>query len=169
METFLEKDYFFEIEIMDSFINYLLSEYNLPSEVVCNNVAFTYSTKNKIDKKSHVPITNHIVSVKIDSYDKHHNKLATNAERFINGKVNRPKTKKLINISPDELNNKFSQAKASICSQIQKNNADKVKELNDVINDLKQYCDNMSVIPNEFINEPTITKQEPVKNKQFEF
>ena len=44
-----------------------------------------------------------------------------------------------------------------------------MKELNEVINDLKQYCDNMSVIPNEFINEPTITPQEPIKNKQFEF
>ena len=154
---------------MESFINYLLSEYQLPSEVVCNNITFTYSTKNKIDKKSHVPITNHIISVKIDSYDKHHNKLATNSEHFIDGHINRPKTKKLINISPDELNNKFSNAKASICSQIQKNNSDKVKELNEVINDLKQYCDNMSVIPNEFVNEPTITPQEPVKNKQFEF
>ena len=45
-----------------------------------------------------------------------------------------------------------------------------MKELNDVINDLKQYTGNeMSVIPNEFINEPTITTQEPIKNKQFEF
>ena len=154
---------------MEAFIDYLLKEYQLPSEVVCNNVNFSYSSQNKIDKKSHVPITNHIITVKIDSYDKSHNKLASNSERFINGKIERPKTKKLINISPDELNNKFGTAKSFICAQIQKNNADKVKELNDVINDLKQYCDNMSVIPNEFINEPTIAKQEPAKNKQFEF
>ena len=155
---------------MEAFIDYLLKEYQLPSEVVCNNVNFSYSSQNKIDKKSHVPITNHIITVKIDSYDKSHNKLASNSERFINGKIERPKTKKLINISPDELNNKFGVAKASICSQIQKTNSDKVKELNEVINDLSQYCDNMSVIPNEFINEPAITPQEPIKkNKQFEF
>ena len=166
---FFQINYFCRIENMDAFIDYLLKEYQLPSEVVCNNVAFTYSTQNKIDKKSHVPITNHIITIKIDSYDKHHQKLSSNTERFVNGRINRPKTKKLINISPDELNNKFGAAKASICSQIQKNNSDKVKELNDVINDLKQYCDNMTVIPNEFINEPTITPDEPKKNKQFEF
>ena len=154
---------------MEAFINYLLSEYQLSDEIVCNNVTFTYSQRNKIDKKSNVPITNHVITVKIDSYDKRHNKLATNSERFVNGKIERPKTKKLINISPDELNNKFGNAKASICSQIQKNNADKVKELNDVINDLKQYCSNISVIPNEFVNEPTITKEETKTKKTFEF
>ena len=158
------------MKIIEAFIDYLLKEYQLPSDVVCNNINFTYSSKNKIDKKSHVPITNHVITVKIDSYDKSHNKLATNTERFINGHIDRPKNKKLINISPDELNNKFGNAKASICSQIQKNNSDKVKELNDIINDLSQYCGGLSVIPNEFINEPSITPQEPTKkNKQFEF
>ena len=154
---------------MHAFVNYLLSEYKLPDEVLCNNVSFTYSQKNKIDKKSSVPITDHVITVKIDSYDKDHNKLASNAERFVNGQIQRPKSKKLINISPDELNNRFGNAKTSICSQIQKQNSDKVKGLNDIINDLKQYCSNMSVIPNEFVNEPSITPQEPKKNKQFEF
>ena len=155
---------------MEPFIDYLLKEYQLPSEVVCNNVNFSYSTQNKIDKKSHVPITNHIITVKIDSYDKHHQKLNSNSERFVNGKINRPKSKKLINISPDELNNKFGVAKSSICSQIQKTNSEKVKELNEIINDLKQYTGNeISVIPNEFVNELSIAPQEPIKNKQFEF
>lgn len=155
---------------MQSFVDYLLQEYQLPAEVVCNNVTFSYSNQNKIDKKTHIPITNHIITVKADSYDKSHNKLASNTEHFINGHIQRPKAKKLINISPDELNNRFGAAKSSICAQIQKANSDKVKELTDVINDLKQYCDNMTVIPNEFINEPTITPPEPKKNnKQFEF
>ena len=154
---------------MEAFIDYLLKEYQLPDEVVCNNVSFAYSQKNKIDKKSNVPITDHVITVKIDSYDKDHSKLASNTERFVNGQIQRSKSKKLINISPDELNNRFGNAKASICSQIQKQNSDKVKGLNDIINDLKQYCSNMSIIPNEFVNEPSITPQEPKKNKQFEF
>lgn len=155
---------------MEAFIDYLLKEYQLPADVVCNKIDYTYSSQNKIDKKTHIPITNHIITVKIESYDKSHNKLATNTERFINGKISRSKTKKLINISPDELNNKFGVAKPFICAHIQKTNSDKVKELNDVINDLKQYTGNeMSVIPTEFINEPSITPSEPIKNKQFEF
>ena len=154
---------------MEEFVSYLLKEYQLSADVVCNNVNFTYSNKNKIDKKSHVPITNHIITVKIDSYDKSHNKLASNTEHFINGHIQRPKSKKLINISPDELNNKFGRAKASICAEIQKTNSNKVKELNEVISDLSHYCGSSSVIPIEFVNEPTITPTEPVKNKQFEF
>ena len=157
---------------MEAFIDYLLKEYQLPSEVVCNNVNFSYSSQSKIDKKSNVPITNHIITVKIDSYDKHHQKLNSNSERFVNGKINRPKTKKLINVSPDELNNKFGVAKASICAQIQKQNSDKVKELNDAINELNEYCgSDIGVIPDEFVNEAKITKEpKPEKQKtKFEF
>ena len=155
---------------MENFINYLLSEYKLPSDVVCNNVIYSYSTQNKIDKKSKTPITNHVITVKIESYDKAHNKLATNTEHFINGKIQRPKAKKLINISPDELNNKFGLAKSDICALIKKQNSDKVNELTQIIDDITGYVGHdVSIIPNEFVNEHTITQQEPKKNKQFEF
>ena len=154
---------------MEEFINYLLKEFQLPADVVCHKVDYIYSNKNTIDKKSNRPITHNIITVKIDCYDKEHHKLASISEKFVNGHIQRPKSKKLINISPDELNNKFGKAKAFICSEIQKTNSNKVKELNEFINDLNQYCGNTSIIPNEFINEPAITPTEPVKNKQFEF
>ena len=153
---------------MDDFISYLLKEYQLPNDVVCNKVVCTHSTKNKIDKKSNIPITNNVITIKIESYDKEHQLLSSITEKFIDGQINRTKAKPLVNISPSELNNRFGVAKSFICSQIQKSYSDKLKDLNDSINELKQYCGSVnSVIPNEYINEPIITK-EPIKNK-FEF
>ena len=70
-----------------------------------------------------------------------------------------------------QLNNKFGLAKSDICSLIKKQNSDKVNELTQIIDDITGYVGHdISIIPNEFINEPTITQQEPTKkNKKFEF
>ena len=157
---------------MENFIDYLLKEYNLPSEVVCNKTTFTHSTKSKIDKKSNVPITNNIITVKIESFDKHHQKLASITEHFVDGQIDRPKTKKLINISPAELNNKFASAKSQICSVINSTYNEKLKDLKESMNELNEYCGSeISVIPDEFINEAKITKEpKPEKQKtKFEF
>lgn len=157
---------------MEAFIDYLLKEYQLPADVVCNKTTFTHSTKNHIDKKSNVPITNNIITVKIESFDKHHQKLASITEHFIDGQIERSKTKKLINISPPELNNKFASAKSQICSVINSTYNERLKDLKDSINELNEYCgSDISVIPEEFINEPKITKEiKPEKQKtKFEF
>ena len=157
---------------MENFIDYLLKEYNLPSEVVCNKVVYTHSTKNKIDKKSSVPLTNNIITVKIESFDKFHNKLASFTERFIDGQIERPKTKALVNIAPAELNNRFGAAKSQICAVINSNYHERLNELNDSIHELNEYCGSeIGVIPDVFINEPKITKEtKPEKPKtKFEF
>ena len=157
---------------MNDFVEYLLQEFQLPKEVVCHKVSFSHSSKVKIDKLSKVPITNHTITVKIDCFDDEHNKLASILERFIDGEIKRTKTKPLINISPAELNNRFGKAKLSICSRIQSNYADKLRELNDDINELKEYCgSDISIIPTEFVNEPKVAKEvEPEKSKsKFEF
>ena len=164
---------------MDEFVNYLLNEFNLPKEVVCYKTEFNFSQKNRIDKKSHIPITHNVMGVKIDCFDKEHNKLATINERFVDDQIKRPKNKKLINISPDELNNKFNAAKGYICSRIMNSNAAKMDELKELMKELSTYCPTSTIIPSEFIREPTIASddsietnllQEPKKNKkQFEF
>ena len=155
---------------MDDFVEYLLKEFQLPSEVVCYKTSFTHSSKLKIDKLSNVPITNHTITVKVDCFDKDHQKIASISERFVDGEIKRTKTKPLINISPAELNNRFAKAKVSICSRIQSNYADKLRELNDDINDLKEYCGNdISIIPTEFVNEPKVSREEENVKSKFEF
>ena len=163
------KTNYFYVDEMEAFIDYLLKEFQLPADVVCNKTTFTHSTKNKIDKKSNVPITNNIITVKIESFDKHHQKLASITEHFIDGQIDRPKTKKLINISPSELNNKFAAAKSQICSVINSTYNERLKDLKDSINELNEYCgSDIGVIPEEFINEPKIAKDVKPKTK-FEF
>ena len=158
---------------MNEFVDYLLKEYQLPDDVVCHKVGFTHSSKLKIDKLSNVPVSNHTITVKVDCFDKDHQKIASISERFVDGEIKRTKTKPLVNISPDELNNRFGKAKLSICSRIQSNYADKLREINDDINDLKEYCgSDYSIIPTEFVNEPKVSRgvDEPENGKsKFEF
>ena len=154
---------------MEDFINYLLKEYQLPNEVVCHKVTCNHSSKSKIDKKSNVPVTNNIITVKIECFDKDHNLICYQNERFVDGEIYRPKTRKLVNISPQELNNRFGKAKGQICRNIENELMGKVKSLNEDLSSLKQYCGNeSSIIPNEFINEPKVTQEEEGKSK-FEF
>lgn len=160
---------------MEDFINYLLKEYQLPNEVVCHKVTCNHSSKSKIDKKSkgsapgtkcHVPVTNNIITVKIECFDKDHNLICYQNERFVDGEIYRPKTRKLVNISPQELNNRFGKAKGQICRNIENELMGKVKSLNEDLSSLKQYCGNeSSIIPNEFINEPKVTKPQSGKGK----
>ena len=158
---------------MDQFEQYLLSEYQLSSNVVCNSFKYTHSAKNKVDKSSNRPITNHIINVKIESYDDKHNLISTHSEKFIDGKIQRTKQNKLINISPDELNNKFGFAKSNIINVIKSDYQNKLNDIQDKIKELDSYCRADGIIPTEFVNEPTISTSQPTnqptKNKNFEF
>ena len=162
---------------MQSFESYLLSEYQLPNVVVCNKFSYTHNAKQKLDKKSSIPIVNNIINVHIDSYDEKHNLIATHSEKFIDGSIKRGKNKKLINISPDELNNRFSNAKSSIISLILNEYNAKLNELQLKIKDLNRYSGPINnIIPNEFVNEPLVGEHENNNNnsdnvvkKNFEF
>ena len=158
---------------MDAFEEYLLREYQPLSNAVCNKFTFTHSTKRKIDKTSQVPVINNIINVKIESYDEKHNLIATHCEKFIDGHISRTKQNKLINISPDELNNRFGAAKLQISQTINAEYTNKLNDIQEKINELNSYVKSNGVIPNQFINEPQIaakSNEEPAKkNKHFEF
>ena len=158
---------------MEAFEQYLLSEYQLPQNVVCNKFNYSHSSKNKVDKKSNRPITNHIINVKIESFDDKHNLISSHSEKFIDGNIYRTKQNKLINISPAELNNKFSFAKSSIINVIKSEYQNKLNDIQEKIKELDTYCRVDGVIPTQFVNEPTISTDQPTnqptKNKHFEF
>ena len=158
---------------MNAFESFLLSEYQLPSNVCCNKFTYSHSTRNKIDKPSNRPIVNNIINVKIDSYDDKHNLIATHVEKFIDGQIQRKKNNKLINISPAELNNRFAAAKQSIVNQIIAEYNVKLNEIQDKINEVNRYCKSNGVIPNRFVNEPAVgtvnVEATANVNKHFEF
>ena len=158
---------------MDAFESYILQEYG-DANVACTSFKYSHSTKDKIDKKSNRPITNNIISVKIDCYDDKHNLLASHSEKFVDGSIQRTKPKPLINIAPAELNNKFAAAKQQIANRIMSEYMIRLNEINEKITSLRSYVNTNGVIPNEFVNEPTISDgnkdQQPVpKDKHFEF
>jgi len=156
---------------MNAFEAYLLKEYQLNQNAVCNKFTYTHSTKQKIDKPSKRPVINNIITVKIDSYDDKHNLLGSHTEKFIDGHIQRTKQNKLINISPDELNNKFSFAKASIVQLIVADYNNKLKDIQAKIDDINAYHHTSVIIPSEFVNEPLIASNDNTepKNKHFEF
>ena len=157
---------------MNAFESYLLKEYQLNQNVVCNKFTYTHSTKQKIDKTSKRPLINNIINVKIESYDDKHNLLGSHTEKFIDGKIHRTKQNKLVNISPDELNNKFGFAKSSIVQIIVSDYQSKLHEIQNKIDEINAYQHTSHVIPNEFINEPTIAEKTDLPkniNKHFEF
>ena len=157
---------------MNAFEEYLLKEYQLPSNVCCNKFSYTHSTKQKIDNVSKRPIINNIINVKIESYDEKHNLISSHSEKFIDGHIHRTKQNKLINISPDELNNKFGFAKSHIVQVIVADYNNKLKDIQEKIDEINAYVHISQIIPSEFINEPTMGEKElPPKNnnKHFEF
>ena len=103
---------------MNAFEEYILREYQLPANVCCNKFTYSHSTKQKLDKTSKIPIINNIITIRIESYDDKHNLISTHGEKFIDGCVSRSKQNKLINISPQELNNRFATAKVNIVRTI---------------------------------------------------
>ena len=160
---------------LNAFEEYLLHEFNLPTSVCCNNFKYSHSSKQKIDKKSNIPIINNTINVKIESYDDKHNLLASHSEKFIDGFIHRTKQNPLVNIAPAELNNRFAAAKSIIASKIMNEYTIKLNEINEKIESLQSYIhvSNDNIIPNEFINEPAIGNDTSSsilsKNKNFEF
>ena len=158
---------------MHSFEQYLLQEYNLPANVVCNKFSYNHSIKEKVDKVSKVPVINNVITVHIESYDDKHNLLASHNEKFIDGEIHRSKNNKLVNIAPGELNNRFAAAKQQIASVILQELNIKMNDIQQKVTDINKYCNAGGVIPSEFVNEPLIGHStppvQPPINKHFEF
>ena len=154
---------------MQQFIDYLTTEYkDKATGFAAIDTKFTHSSTIKIDKKSNVPLKNDIIKVSITFYDKSMNKLYSSAISFENNLLPKTQAKKLVNIAPKELENKFATAKNEICNVILRELIDKRNELNEKIDDITKYKGVHGVIPTEFKGESiTITEgvEIPVKLK----
>ena len=163
---------------MQSFINYLITEYrDKATNYAAIDTKFTHSSTIKIDKFSpsdcaiarNVTLKNNIIKVGITFYDKSMNKLYSANISFENNILPKTQAKKLVNIAPKELENKFATAKNEICNVILRELLDKRNELNEKIDDITKYKGVHGVIPTEFKGE-SITISEgveiPIKPKQ---
>ena len=154
---------------MQQFIDYLTTEYSdKATGYAAIDTKFTHSSTIKIDKASNVPLKNDIIKVSITFYDKSMNKLYSSAISFENNILPKTQAKKLVNIAPKELENKFMCAKNEICNVILRELIDKRNDLNEKIDDITKYKGVHGVIPTEFKGESiTIseTNNVPIKSK----
>ena len=123
---------------MEAFEQYLLQEHK---DIDYDAVSFKYShnTSIKVDKKSNIPVKNHTISVNIKLYDKNVNLIKSVNIKFVNNILAKVCEKKLINIAPSELNNKFMAAKGEIIRAIHDELAIKYNKIKSKINELNDY------------------------------
>jgi len=125
---------------MQELKNYLIDEYKDKAKgFVAVDFKFTHSVSVKIDKKSNVPLRNDILKISMTFYDKDMNKLYTSNISFENDILPKATAKKLINIAPKELENKFNAAKKSICKNIFDELKTKQIDIESKVNELKKY------------------------------
>ena len=149
---------------MEGLKSYIIGEFKDKAKgYVATEFKFTHSTNIKIDKKkpkglspegrSNIPIKSDIIKVNIKFVDKDMNVLHSAIVTFENNIITKANAKKLINISPKELENKFMVARKDICSIIMNEYCDKLGDLNSKIDGLKNYVGVDGVISREFKGE----------------
>lgn len=140
---------------MNNFKEYLIQEYREKAKgFVAVEMKFSHSFTVKTEAKSGVVRRNDFIKVAMKFVDKELNVLYTASVIFENNLIPKRLHKSFVNISPKELENRFSVAKDDICREILKDYTEKKKELEEKIKSLKNYCNvSIGVIPAEFRGE----------------
>ena len=155
---------------MEGFKSYIIDEFKDKAKgYVATEFKFTHSTNIKIDKKSNIPIKSDIIKVNVKFVDKDMNQLHSAIVTFENNIITKANAKKLINISPKELENKFMVARKDICSIIMNEYCDKLGDLNSKIDGLKNYVGVDGVIPSAFKGESIQIVDADVKDKNKQY
>ena len=137
---------------MQSFKDYVIQEFKSQAETyTAVEFKFSHGVGSKVDKKSELIMKVDYIKVAVKFYDKDMNLLISKMLTFENNVVPKSIGKKLVNISPDELNNKFNEARPEICSVIMKEYTSRHEELSEKIKELNIYTGhNGDVIPDKF-------------------
>ena len=136
---------------LHEFKNYFIQEFQL-NDLASTEFKFSHSLKTVMDRKSTKVMNNHVITINTNFYDKEHNELRKGSIKFVNNEIPKKEASKLVNISPDELTNRFNSAKREIVSLIYEELVDKMNSFNDKINDLSSYenVNDNEVIKSEF-------------------
>ena len=139
---------------MESFKSYLIEEFKDKAKgYVAVEFKFNHSVNVKLDKPSSKLINIDIIKVNIKFVDKEMHQLHSAIVTFENNSLTKANAKKLINISPKELENKFMLARKDICKLVLNDLIDKSNELNTKIDLLKSYVGVDGIIPDQFKGE----------------
>lgn len=117
----------------NDFLEYALSEYGIRYSSVKINYVHTVKPIPKNNTKDH------IITMNIKLYDKFMNLLKSDNIKFVNNLVSKPCEKKLVNISPAELNNKFMNVRDEIIRIINTEYMTNRSNIDKMICDLDEY------------------------------
>ncbi len=148
---------------MEAFKNLIIDEFRDKAKgFVATEFKFTHTVNIKIDKVTKIPLRNDVIKVKVTFIDKDFNTLLTNTLSFENNVLNKTTAKKMVNVAPKELENRFNVAKKSIVSLIMDEYMERLSDAQTKINDLKSYYGaDDGIIPHEFKGEQVKRLKEP--------
>ena len=132
---------------MQDFEYYIKSNYHVQNTAAVL-IKYTYSNRQAQDKRSKVPVLNHILTMTLTFYDNAGLQLAAEKLTFINDIIAPSSAKQLKTISPSEATNKFRMAKSHIIRQLINDRQQKINSLQNDLNNLMQYnSSNHDIIP----------------------
>lgn len=143
----------------DNFEQYVISEFKVDNQAA---VEIKYTHNISIKKA----VINHMITMNLKFYDKNVKLLKTCALKFVNNVLAPSYAKKLININPGELNNKFMSAKEDIIKVIHAEYEEKMHELVEKMNQLNQFSKSQFSIEDKFRGELIKPIEQEVKNKK---
>ena len=145
--------------LKDDFEQYVISEFKVDNQAA---VEIKYTHNISIKKA----VINHMITMNLKFYDKNVKLLKTCALKFVNNVLAPSYAKKLININPGELNNKFMSAKEDIIKVIHAEYEEKMHELVEKMNQLNQFSKSQFSIEDKFRGELIKPVEQEVKNKK---
>ena len=143
----------------DNFEQYVISECKVDNQAA---VEIKYTHNISIKKA----VINHMITMNLKFYDKNVKLLKTCTLKFLNNVIAPSYAKKLININPGELNNKFMSAKEDIIKVIHAEYEEKMHELVEKMNQLNQFSKSQFSIEDKFRGELIKPVEQEVKNKK---
>ena len=135
---------------MLAFKDYVVNEYKVENHT-SSSFKFSHSLKTSIDKKTNKIMNNHTINVDIKLFDKDLNLLKSDSLKFVNNVLNKKKAESLVNISPDELENRFNAARREIVCEIQTEYLKKKRDIENKIDSLMLY-ENVGVKDHDVIS-----------------
>ena len=152
---------------MESFQDYLISEYKIDYAAV--EFKYNHNSTVKIDKPTSKPILHNNILVGVKFYDKNLKLLESVNLKFTDNNLTKTCEKKLINIAPAELNNKFMRARNEIVKKITNELVEKREEIDNRIISLNAYIGNQNIaISKEFEGEKISFPDNTNNKKSFE-
>ena len=156
------------MQSIETFQEYVKSEFK-NIDAAATEFKYAHTSGLKKDKDSGKLITMHYINVGVRFFDKNMKLLHSTTFKFVNNLLTKNCEKKLINISPKELNNKFMYARKEIIKLIMSQNQEKLNDIQNEINLLKEFAgkdnDNM-MINDEFKGELIQIKDDTKTDKK---